>query len=494
MFDGNANDESGHGNNGVVYNYAKSAKDRYENLRSAYSFDSVSGFIDIPGNEFNFPNEMSVLFWANPKATQNAWTSLINKYNPGVAGWLIAQVSNINNYYNFVYMDLAGQLQSTAGVYLLANAWSHVAFVKSNATIKTYVNGSILDTFLSPQGIIRSSGITSLRFGGGNTFNGTLDDIYLYNTSLSDAQVNALYVTIATLPTSLPTRQPSSRPSRQPTSRPTSQPSRQPTTQPTLFLSDTLKNGLVAFYPFEGNANDKSGNGNNGVVHSAILAPDRFGLSNRAYSFDGSSSYIEIINGVPFNFANHFSISFWINPANSQPSGAHLFTREDEIYFEQNGADTNSYYLAYYDGQGVARSTGVSHLISNSWNHFVFVKGNYVVSYYLNNVLAGTINIPTTSVRAVGSKSLIMGAYNGGGTQPASLLSGFFNGILDDIFIYNRTLTVSEVTALYNFDVPTSQPSRQPSSQPTTQPSVAHKYIPGTIDLATRIQLTTATH
>jgi len=52
-------------------------------------------------------------------------------------------------------------------------------------------------------------------------------------------------------------------------------------------------NGLVAWYPFNGNANDESGNGNNGVVNGATLTADRFGNANGAYSFDGVNSFIQ---------------------------------------------------------------------------------------------------------------------------------------------------------------------------------------------------------
>jgi hypothetical protein len=53
-------------------------------------------------------------------------------------------------------------------------------------------------------------------------------------------------------------------------------------------------NGLVGFWPFNGNANDESGNGNNGTVNGATLTTDRFGVANRAYSFDGVDDFISI--------------------------------------------------------------------------------------------------------------------------------------------------------------------------------------------------------
>jgi hypothetical protein len=53
-------------------------------------------------------------------------------------------------------------------------------------------------------------------------------------------------------------------------------------------------NGLVGYWPFNGNANDVSGNGNNGVVSGATLTTDRFGAANKAYSFNGSSNFISV--------------------------------------------------------------------------------------------------------------------------------------------------------------------------------------------------------
>ncbi len=76
---------------------------------------------------------------------------------------------------------------------------------------------------------------------------------------------------------------------------------------------------LVAWYPFNGNANDESGNGHHGTVHGATLTTDRFGNPNSAYHFDGVDDFIEVIAG---NFVTEIndarSISFWINIEESE--------------------------------------------------------------------------------------------------------------------------------------------------------------------------------
>ncbi len=71
-----------------------------------------------------------------------------------------------------------------------------------------------------------------------------------------------------------------------------------------------LNDGLIAYYPFNGDANDESGNGNNGTVYGATLTMDRFGNTSSAYSFDGINEYINVgqnINpGVEASFAMWF--------------------------------------------------------------------------------------------------------------------------------------------------------------------------------------------
>ena len=73
-------------------------------------------------------------------------------------------------------------------------------------------------------------------------------------------------------------------------------------------ISNISTNGLIAYYPFNGNANDESGNGRNGIVNNANLATDRFGNNNSSYSFNGYNSHIDIGN---INYIYDCSISLW---------------------------------------------------------------------------------------------------------------------------------------------------------------------------------------
>ena len=90
-----------------------------------------------------------------------------------------------------------------------------------------------------------------------------------------------------------------------------------------IFSQINLKNGLVACYPFNANAKDESGNGNNGTVNGATLTTDRFGKVSSAYDFNGNSNYIDIPSN---NLQNPtFSYSAWIKPNSLPQSGIAFF-------------------------------------------------------------------------------------------------------------------------------------------------------------------------
>ena len=74
--------------------------------------------------------------------------------------------------------------------------------------------------------------------------------------------------------------------------------------------STPLQQGLVAWFPFDGNASDMSGNGNHGTVNGATLGTDRHGVAGKAYSFDGVDDWIDL-NGSAYPIGNGSSISFW---------------------------------------------------------------------------------------------------------------------------------------------------------------------------------------
>jgi len=77
-------------------------------------------------------------------------------------------------------------------------------------------------------------------------------------------------------------------------------------------LKKAIQKGLVAYYPFNGDANDESGNKNHGDVNGPILAEDINGKKNSAYQFDGSDDYIKVEHSSTLHFKDDFTLSAWL--------------------------------------------------------------------------------------------------------------------------------------------------------------------------------------
>jgi hypothetical protein len=76
------------------------------------------------------------------------------------------------------------------------------------------------------------------------------------------------------------------------------------------------ENHLVAYYPFNGNGNDESGNSIHGVVTEAVFVADRFGNTSSALSFDGANDFFSSVSTKFSNITSNVSISFWVKTDN----------------------------------------------------------------------------------------------------------------------------------------------------------------------------------
>ncbi|OYU95369.1 MAG: hypothetical protein CFE21_09470 [Bacteroidetes bacterium B1(2017)] len=224
-------------------------------------------------------------------------------------------------------------------------------------------------------------------------------------------------------------------------------------------------NGLVAWWPFTGNASDSSGYGLNGVVSGATLATDRFGNPNKAYSFNGTTSKITASPSALLNLLHNRTVSVWVKSTDSTSdagivgnlsnghtgyqillrSSGKLASMEDNWTGGANTPPTN--------GWDFANSTTSTYLNDKTWHHVVSVRSNDSTRLYIDGVLQTTSF--TTLVPSFTSSSIIIGSTTGA--------SQFFKGIIDEIGIWNRALTPQEIASL-NYGCPytiTSQPSNQ---------------------------------
>jgi hypothetical protein len=212
-----------------------------------------------------------------------------------------------------------------------------------------------------------------------------------------------------------------------------------------LQAQDPLTNGLVAYYPFNGNANDESGNGRHGVVQGATLGADRFGRPSNAYHFNDIDSGIRIGQSP---VTGTLTISAWVFKEGD--SSTH-----DQIVCVTN---TGGVYLNIYPIQNPSISGHIDFganyfpsdryfspnpIPSNIWVQIVATYDGQRVKLYQDRMLvqdaARTGNF-TSGTMYIGR--------DGGEVTPKDV----FRGLIDDVRIYNRALSTNEVTQLYSVE------------------------------------------
>ena len=206
--------------------------------------------------------------------------------------------------------------------------------------------------------------------------------------------------------------------------------------------------GLVAYYPFNGNAQDASGNVYHGTVHGATLTTDRFGIPNAAYAFNGSTNYIEVANSAELNPTNAITYAGWFQSNTANQFGTIVSKGNDQqvgYYVARlHPAPTNmGFAFLFSEDQGTLTSVNASDvpIAVDQWYHFAVTYDGTTARSYINGVLRNT-NVVT---RTLGSNQGPLSI----GRHPLGGYTYHFSGKIDDIRLYNTALTEDEVVALY---------------------------------------------
>lgn len=215
-------------------------------------------------------------------------------------------------------------------------------------------------------------------------------------------------------------------------------------------------NGLIGYWPFSGNANDVSGNNNNGTVSGAVLGSDRNGNSNSCYDFNGSSDFIQCQPLLQLDNSPYMTLSCWfkIEGANTNLDCVNGCAQ----YLISQGVDDvtgNSLFGLAYNQSIVPYSFGMVNGYSNlfitslsgnadfsAWNQLTLVFSYGASKLYLNGNLVSTSGY--MGVVSSPGLPLFFGKYNGDSSYPY-----YVNGKIDDIGIWDRALTEAEVSELY---------------------------------------------
>ena len=234
---------------------------------------------------------------------------------------------------------------------------------------------------------------------------------------------------------------------------PTDAPTATPTGTPTPMVTQQFpQDGLAAYYPFEGNAADASGNHNDGTLSGPILTSDRFGFEDSAYSFDGEDDYIVVPDSDSLEFTADFSLALWLQPnADDKPHSDFLLYKIPA--YDPNGIRDAWWFGLVRDEANRLRfstaprfdhdSVSAHGIRNDTWScvAFTYRASDQLWTFYINGSMDSQ---GTNDRRQIGNHEPITigGMLEATGTM--------FSGKMDDIAIYQRTLAPEEVADYCN--------------------------------------------
>ena len=411
-FNGNANDESSYGNNGTLMNGPSYIPDRSDNADKAIRFEkSASQYVSVPtSSSLQIDKAISFSFWLKRNSLGGV-DQILNKGGDWPYG-------NCN--YGLVFSDWTLCFIYDGGYYIVASPgvpqdsdWHHYAVTAIEGTTEAhfYVDG-VEKTSMFGEGnpIINfySQSTADLHISGVNYFsNNSMDELKIYNRILTANEIKFDY------------------------------------------------SNLVAYYPFNGNANDESGNGNNGTITGPMVTPavDRYGQEGKAYKF-WFPDYISVPTNSSF-FTDEFTVSFWYKVESHWGDRCVLSCVGKNGGYQQPFSGTTFSYMFGYNftspGDKWFWTNYTVPNIQNTWQHITtsYKKTGDKASIsklYINGELKSS-DTYTNSIAYPGSEIFYLGRNH----SDVGL-----NGELDEVRFYNRALTDAEVMAIYTAETPTA--------------------------------------
>jgi hypothetical protein len=224
---------------------------------------------------------------------------------------------------------------------------------------------------------------------------------------------------------------------------------------PYFAFAQSLNNGLIAQYEFNTTPlKDLSGKGHDGQNVAVTLEKDRFGNANQAYAFNGLSSFVEIPNHADFQFGKKdFTLSLWLKYG-SQEIGSNLdyssiFVKAENPVNPFEGLTVFADYpsegsISFRQEWNDILFTAPQNLNDLTWRHFVFQRSGNQLLIFINAqlVINSTVSILDVSNNApirLGVNHIFNDAQN-------------YYGLMDDLRVYNRALSASEILMLFEYN------------------------------------------
>ncbi|HWO07476.1 MAG TPA: LamG domain-containing protein [Candidatus Paceibacterota bacterium] len=424
-----ATDFSGNGNHGTLQNSPPwiSGKRGY-----ALDFGGASDRIVVPATSaLRPPNSITVATWVKISDTTTDNQHVIG-YADGGGGYQLVLDSTFFGCSASSIGFWVSEGGDNCASYTFSNfspsLWNHVVATFDGETILLYLNGVQVASDGGPSGSISYSGNTTFCIGqrssgtaacaqSGTNFGGSLDEVRVYNRALSPSEVTKLYQSGAVKFT---------------------------TSSVALQSGSTLANGLVGHWTFDGPdvttvVSDRSGQGKHGgFLGGATSSAKVIGKLGQALSFDGSDDRVTFTST---DISTVHSAALWIDYQDSG-DGVVLGGATGDYFFYVDQTDV--YYSA-----AAGNFVQVAHggLPAGQWTHLTVIRNGTSVTFYKNGAQIGSAQTLSSNDGLVVST---IGSY-----ADASFPT---QAKIDDVHIYNRVLTPTEIKQLYNLGKATIVP------------------------------------
>jgi hypothetical protein len=395
-------DLSGGGNNGTLVNGPTFSSDGGGSI----VFDGVNDFVDIPiGSQFN-----------TPSVTFDCWVNLQNRNNRHIiyVNWGGNSLEvNSNRTVSMFNLSSGGQLGATTSTTINFGEWVNIIglYNASTQTLETYLNGVLSATRLSTPNTtynVSVHKISGTDFGG--VILGRVAVVRHYNRALTRQEVLQNYY--AGLQRFIPTDG--------------------------LVLSLNAQNtNLYATSPTT--IYDVSGNNNNGTMLNGV---QYIGDAGGCWGFDGINDRCALLTNT--TYGNNTTWAVWVNRTSSVNT-LNMFMGRFLPYFAARSGTTGFHFSNTINStQRNLFTTGIT-VQDNLWYHLTFTTQfdgtNTIMRIYVNGVL-------NNSGTFVGQQSQNSQPFNIGDGQNTTWFP--FNGKINDVNVYNRTLTQTEITTIFN--------------------------------------------
>jgi len=419
-------DRTPYNNDGTVTD-ATLATDRKSQSNKAYSFASGNYMTVAHSSSLPITGDISISMWIKPTLQANP-SRLVTKGIINTDGYEFFIRANGQVAYR-TSQSGANQETNTAAGAIVSGNWYHLIIARTGANAKIYSNGvditSTAAVHVNPTTNTRITYIGTDLDGATHPFVGVIDAVRIYDRALSATEILALYNSY----------------------------------DPGVVVS-TLQQGLVGYWDVGAGSTttatpDRTPYNNDGTVSNATLTTDRKGQSSKAYDFNGTSDYAEVADNATLDFGDtsDFTISGWFNrdtSVNDHVIAAKrnsLSTASDAGYIVYIQGSDDKLYLDISDGTDEYQLASTSTFAATGWNFFVVAWDQDSAAnseIYINGVADSATD--TGTIGNVGDLSNSVTLRFGSESDGAS----YFDGKIDDVRLYNRALSATEVLALYN--------------------------------------------